>query len=490
MYFHNRKKEIFTVITCFIAVLITFVATAGADFQKTKIAVLDFELKGEGYETEDMGGIVAEWFTTALVKTGRFEVIERAMLNKIIEEQKLGLTGVVDSSSASQLGKILGVKTIISGSVLKLKNILEVNARIIDVESASIIAAENVKSSSSTSLQSLIERMASIIIKNFPLEGYVVNRTVDKITIDLGRMAGVHKDMDFAVYKEGRVIKHPKTGEVLDVEHIESGKIKIVKVRDKLSTGKIIEESKKGSIEYGQFVKSLAGKLSPPKPVETQPSGSLDHAAGSRTGGDSALIGKIRSRNPHDIRYAGKTVYRDGSRNPAVYDAIEEELLDQYNDRAFSDLQVDALAWLCKALGRSGEAKYKKTLEKVSREAPNEKLRKYASESVVMLGQKGEENILIRKIHSQSSSEKRYAGKIIYRQGSRDPAVYDAIEEELLDQYKKSPDDNLHIDALSWLCKALGRSGNSKYRKTLEKISQDAPNGKLRKYARKSLNYL
>ncbi|MBU2622001.1 MAG: CsgG/HfaB family protein, partial [Proteobacteria bacterium] len=102
-------------------------AQAGAaDFRKTKIAVLDFQLQGEGFETQDMGIIVAEWFITALVKAGRFEVIERGLLKKLLEEQKLSMTGVVDATTATQIGKFLGVKTIISGSVMKLQNVFEI----------------------------------------------------------------------------------------------------------------------------------------------------------------------------------------------------------------------------------------------------------------------------------------------------------------------------------------------------------------------------
>ena len=55
---------------------------ATAEFKKTKIAVLDFQLQGGGHDTKDMGSIVAEWLITAFVQEGRFEVIERRMLEK------------------------------------------------------------------------------------------------------------------------------------------------------------------------------------------------------------------------------------------------------------------------------------------------------------------------------------------------------------------------------------------------------------------------
>ena len=101
-------------------------APAAADFVKTKIAVLDFELQGSGHQTEDMGKIVAEWLVTAFVNEGRFAVIERSLLEKVLSEQKLVMSGLLDSQSTVQLGKLLGVKAIISGSVMKLGSLTEV----------------------------------------------------------------------------------------------------------------------------------------------------------------------------------------------------------------------------------------------------------------------------------------------------------------------------------------------------------------------------
>ena len=104
----------------FILCLFTLVGSAQADFQKNKIAVLPFNLQGENFETEDMGKIVSEWLITAFVKDGRFEVIERKLLGQILEEQQMVEAGLVSQETASEIGRLLGVKVIISGSVMKL----------------------------------------------------------------------------------------------------------------------------------------------------------------------------------------------------------------------------------------------------------------------------------------------------------------------------------------------------------------------------------
>ncbi len=246
-----------------ILVLTLLAAPAAADFKKNKIAVLDFQMQGKQYQNNDMGAIVAEWLITALVKEGRFDVVERRLLQKVLQEHQLAMSGVVDDTSISELGTILGVKIIISGAVLHFQNIIEVNARIIDVSNGSIIAAESVKSSSAVGLEDLVVQMAQIIIKDFPLEGYIVRRNGDKVFIDLGKIAGVKVGMRFMTYKEGNVIKHPKTGEVLDVEIIETGKLKITRVRDRIANAEIVEEDIPGTIVYGQMVKSISQDTQP-----------------------------------------------------------------------------------------------------------------------------------------------------------------------------------------------------------------------------------
>jgi curli biogenesis system outer membrane secretion channel CsgG len=145
------RKYVLTLVLISLCFL-SYGAAYGSDFKKTRIAVLDFQIQGTGFETEDMGKIVAEWLITALVQEGRFDVIERRLLEKVLREQNLGASGVVDTQSASKLGKVLGARIVISGTVIKLSSLTEVNTRLIDVQTGSILAAEKVTSETSMRL--------------------------------------------------------------------------------------------------------------------------------------------------------------------------------------------------------------------------------------------------------------------------------------------------------------------------------------------------
>lgn len=372
-----------------VGLLLLCPTAASPEYEKTKIAVLDFELKGHGYETDDMGEIVAEWFITAFVKEGRFDVIERGMLNKILEEQKLSISGIIDEGTATRIGKLLGVKVIISGSVLKLINALEVNARIIDVETASIIAAENVRSTTADRLKDLVEQMSVKIMKHFPLEGYVVSRGPEEnlITIDLGKYSGVKTGIEFRVFKEGKAIKHPKTGEVLDVERTDLGRVVIVDVRDRIAKAQILEESFTGAIQFGQRVKSVS-----PLPARPSTAGFATGAAQPppRTGRSAQSAGGIavqeivtllRSPVPKQKVRGARLVVRYYPKNNQLLAVVEDELLKGYKAETRSRMYVQAMGWLCNALGRSGQRQYKDTLEEVAKNAKNRRVRGYAGKN-------------------------------------------------------------------------------------------------------------
>jgi TolB-like protein len=247
-------------------------AGSSTDFRKIKVAVLDFQQNGV-FETNDIGKIVAEWFTTALVESGRFEIIERRLLQQILEEQKIGASGLIDPRSASQLGRILGVKTVVSGTVQNYDRTYELNTRLIDVETGSIIVAESVKAGSTSSLNALVNQVADKIIRYFPLQGYVVQRAGDKGVIDLGRKAGIRPGMVFKVFVEGAPLKHPMTGEILSVERVEKGTIRVREVMDKTSVGVIEKENCKKCIKAGQLVSSVLAEdeLPPEAPLEPLP---------------------------------------------------------------------------------------------------------------------------------------------------------------------------------------------------------------------------
>lgn len=210
--------------------------------ERMGVAVLPFENKGA---SKDLGEIILDKMITVLVNQERFKVMERAQLNKILEEQSLGSSGVVDAATAAQIGKGIGVDAIIIGSVAaSTSGAISIDARVIDTESAAIIVAEDVYSGSSDaqSVKNAIENLAKKMIEALPLvEGYIIKIEGDQIILDVGRTGGLKRGMKCVIYKEGAEVKHPITGEILGRETKILGEVLVTEAFDKYSVAKTLK---------------------------------------------------------------------------------------------------------------------------------------------------------------------------------------------------------------------------------------------------------
>lgn len=90
-----------------------------------------------GKET-DLGNTLAEEMTTRLFQTGKFTIVERQQIIKVLKEQKLELTGPIDPDSIKNLGRLLKVECIITGIFVNRPYDVRVFARLIDTMTGEI----------------------------------------------------------------------------------------------------------------------------------------------------------------------------------------------------------------------------------------------------------------------------------------------------------------------------------------------------------------
>lgn len=144
--------------------------------RKKRVAIIDFEygtvhsgvaaLFGSDV---DVGRGICDLLVKRLVQDGTYSVIERRMLDKILAEQNFSNSDRANPSSAAKIGKILGLDAIIVGSITqfgqetketkvggggggfggfgvggfknkKTKAVVTLDARLIDVDTAEILA--------------------------------------------------------------------------------------------------------------------------------------------------------------------------------------------------------------------------------------------------------------------------------------------------------------------------------------------------------------
>ena len=100
------------------------------------IAVLEFE--GNNISSGEVRALT-DRLRSELVTIGQFTIIERGKMDEVLKEQAFQQTGCVSSECAVEVGKLLGVENIITGSISRVGTIYSVSARAFSVASGEII---------------------------------------------------------------------------------------------------------------------------------------------------------------------------------------------------------------------------------------------------------------------------------------------------------------------------------------------------------------
>lgn len=208
--------------------------------ERMSLAVLPFESKGIGKELGQID--LFDKLITSFVNTQRFKVFERAELQRILEEQQLGASGVIDVSTAARFGRGIGVDAVVVGSITQAGNSVSIDARLIDTETTAIITAKDAFSNSTslTSLSNMINETVNKIKNDLPMAyGYVIRVDGSKVVLDLGYTHGIKKGIKCHVYREGAPLVHPITGEVISKTITEICEVQVTELFDVYSVAEI-----------------------------------------------------------------------------------------------------------------------------------------------------------------------------------------------------------------------------------------------------------
>lgn len=88
---------------------------------------------------------VAELLTQKLLREPRFRVVERNNLDTVLREQKLGLSGAVESETAARVGKLAGARLAVLGSVTRLGRSYQISSKLVDTETADVVSVSIVE---------------------------------------------------------------------------------------------------------------------------------------------------------------------------------------------------------------------------------------------------------------------------------------------------------------------------------------------------------
>ena len=100
------------------------------------IAVLDFS--GAGISSAEAQALT-ERLRLELFNTGSYKLVERGMMEQVLEEQGFQQSGCVASECIVEVGNLIGVEMMIGGSISKVGTVYSVSAKIFSVSSGEIV---------------------------------------------------------------------------------------------------------------------------------------------------------------------------------------------------------------------------------------------------------------------------------------------------------------------------------------------------------------
>ena len=219
--------------------LVVLGASAQGQAPRKRIAVMNFDYAtvmadvNALFGRQDIGKGIADLLVDRLVTDGRYSVIERKALDKLIAEQNFSNSDRADPNSAAKIGRLLGVEAIVIGSITQFgrddkntsiagsglgtlagryglggvgrkesKAVVQISARLVNTDTGEILAVASGTGSSSRSGTSLLGSGGSAVnngtggfdmsSRNFgeTLIGEAVNHAVTDVATKLDGEAG------------------------------------------------------------------------------------------------------------------------------------------------------------------------------------------------------------------------------------------------------------------------------------------------------------
>ena len=107
---------------------------------KVTVAILDFE--GRGINQME-AATLTDRLMSEMVSTDAVIMVERNQMAEILEEQGLQQSGCTSAECAAEVGALLGVQNMVSGSFGKLGNTYTIDAKLFSVETGATIRSSS-----------------------------------------------------------------------------------------------------------------------------------------------------------------------------------------------------------------------------------------------------------------------------------------------------------------------------------------------------------
>ncbi|MCX5900844.1 MAG: CHAT domain-containing protein [Proteobacteria bacterium] len=159
--------------------------------------------KGAPSEREGEDDFFMLKLTALLQDSGRVQILEREMIDKLLAELKLSSTELVNPDTALKLGRVMAARVIATGTVIRYNQDIQFSLRLTDTETTVLKAAITESAKDIDMLaQNVVKKILEKLKAGYPIRGTVQTAAGGQIMLNVGAAAGVQSGMEFRVFEE------------------------------------------------------------------------------------------------------------------------------------------------------------------------------------------------------------------------------------------------------------------------------------------------
>jgi len=145
-------------------IVLSILAVVSVALAPKKIAVLYFDVAAATHDYDYLATGIPEMLITDLANQRDITVIERERLDEVLEELALGGSGIVDTGTALEVGKVLNVELLVMGNLTVAGESFRLDTKILEVETAEVIGAVKAATEDEGDLFDLVDATSLALI--------------------------------------------------------------------------------------------------------------------------------------------------------------------------------------------------------------------------------------------------------------------------------------------------------------------------------------
>jgi hypothetical protein len=206
------------------------------------LSFVDIQEKGGLSERDGFSSVLTARLAETLNASGRVKVVERIVLDRLLQELNLGSSELADPEMALRLGKVLAARIIGTGSVFYMPQGTLLSLRLVDTETTGIAQVLTREIDPQVSLEKELFQINREILKGvmakYPLRAFVARAGAGESMINIGSKQGVVVGSRFEVLKDGEAVTYK--GKTLKGAPKAMGEVEVIRVEPELAYVKLV----------------------------------------------------------------------------------------------------------------------------------------------------------------------------------------------------------------------------------------------------------